>query len=90
MTSHPGLGDTLVVLEGLVVVQLQGEPLVVLLALEDAEEALVDADVLLLRLHHPHPLLPHLVHDSKNVNNIVFPDPLQRKNFLHLLVLLNF
>ena len=77
--SHPGLCDSLVVLEALVVVHLQGEPLVVLLALEHAEEALVDADVLLLRLHHPHPLLPHLVHDAVNVNNIIFPDTLQRQ-----------
>ena len=50
-----------------------------LLALEHAEEALVDADVLLLRLHHPHPLLPHLVHDAVNVNNIIFPDALESK-----------
>ena len=75
--SHPGLGDALVVLEALVVMHLQGEPLVMLLALEHAEQALVDADVLLLRLNHPHPLLPHLVHDAVHVNNIVFPDTLQ-------------
>ena len=75
--SHPGLRDALVVLEALVVMHLQGEPLVMLLALEHAEQALVNADVLLLRLNHPHPLLPHLVHDAVHVNNIVFPDTLQ-------------
>ena len=74
--SHPGLGDALIVLEALVVMHLQGESLIMLLALEHAEEALVDADVLLLSLHHPHPLLPHLIHDAVHVNNIVFPDTL--------------
>ena len=37
----------------------------------------MDADVLLLSLHHPHPLLPHLVDDAKDVDHVVFPDTLE-------------
>ena len=75
--SHPGLGDALVVLEALVVMHLHGEPLVVLLALQHAEQTLVDADVLLLRLDHPDPLFPHFVHDTEDVYHIKFPDSLK-------------
>ena len=38
---------------------------------------LVDADVLLLSLDHPHPLLPHLVDDPEDVDHVVLPDALQ-------------
>ena len=51
--------------------------LVILLALQHGEQTLVDADVLLLRLHHPHPLLPHLVDDPEDVDHVVLPDALQ-------------
>ena len=34
------------------------------------------ADVLLLRLNHPHSLLPHLKHDPEDVHDVVLPDPL--------------
>lgn len=37
------------------------------LPLEHGHEALVDADVLLLRLHHPHALAPHAVHHAEDV-----------------------
>lgn len=37
------------------------------LSLQHGDQALVDADVLLLRLHHPHPLAPHRVHHAKDV-----------------------
>ena len=37
----------------------------------------MNADVLLLSLHHPHPLLPHLVHDAEDVHHVVLPDALQ-------------
>ena len=36
------------------------------------------ADVLLLGLHHPHSLLPHLVHDPENIHHVVFSDPLSK------------
>ena len=61
----------------LVVMELMVHPeFLVFLALEDHQEALVDADVLLLRLHHPHPLFPHLVHDPEYVDHVELPDPL--------------
>ena len=43
----------------------------------DKTADLVNADVLLLGLHHPHPLLPHLVHDPEDVDHVVLPDALQ-------------
>lgn len=36
-------------------------------ALQRRHHALVDADVLLLRLHHPHALAPHAVHHAEDV-----------------------
>ena len=47
---------------------------VVLLALQHGEEALVDADVLLLGLHHPHALLAHLVDDAEDVHHVAVVD----------------
>ena len=35
------------------------------------------ADVLLLSLNHPDPLLPHLEDNSKYIHHIVFPDALK-------------
>lgn len=40
------------------------------LALEHGHQALVDADVLLLRLHHPHALAPHGVHHAEDVQRV--------------------
>ena len=37
----------------------------------------MNADVLLLRLNHPHSLLPHLVHDSEDIHHVVLPDALE-------------
>ena len=38
---------------------------------------LVNANVLLFSLDHPDALLPHLVDDPEDVDDIVFADPLQ-------------
>ena len=38
---------------------------------------LMYADVLLLCLNHPDPLLPHLEDNSKYIHHIVFPDALK-------------
>ena len=77
--SHAGFGDPFVILESLIVVNLVRMMRFVLAAFEDGEETLVDADVLLLRLHHPHALLPHLVDDAEDVDAVVFPDQLLKK-----------
>lgn len=47
-----------------VVVGRRGE----VLPLQHGHQALVDADVLLLRLHHPHALAPHSVHHAEDVH----------------------
>lgn len=39
-----------------------------ILALQHSQEALVDANILLLRLDHPNPLLPHRPDDPKDVD----------------------
>ena len=38
---------------------------------------LMDADVLLFSLDHPHSLLPHLVDDTEYVHHVVLPDSLK-------------
>ena len=43
----------------------------------DYDRNLVDADVLLLGLDHPHTFLAHLVDDPKNVDHVVLSDALQ-------------
>ena len=71
LNSHPRFGDSLVVVVALVVVDLPAERRVlVLLSFEHREQALMDADVLLLRLHHPDSLLPHLVDDPEDVHRV--------------------
>lgn len=40
-------------------------------AFQDRQQALVDADVLLLGLHHPDSLLAHLVDDAEDVDAVV-------------------
>ena len=40
-------------------------------AFQDRQQALVDADVLLLGLHHPDSLLAHLVDDAEDVDTVV-------------------
>lgn len=40
------------------------------LALEHSQQTLVYANVLLLRLHHPHSLLPHGINNPKNIHII--------------------
>jgi hypothetical protein len=77
--SHAGFGNPFVVFESLIVVDLVRMVRLVLAAFEDCKETLVDADVLLLRLHHPHALLPHLVDDAEDVDAVVFPDQLLKK-----------
>ena len=37
----------------------------------------MDADILLLSLHHPDALLAHLVDDPEDVDNVVLANPLQ-------------
>lgn len=44
-----------------------------LIPLEDGLYALVDADVLLFGLHHPNPLLPHLVNYTEYVDYVAVP-----------------
>ena len=51
---------------------------VVLLALEDRQETLVDADVLLLGLDHPDSLLAHLEHDPVDVHHVGVVDLLEK------------
>ena len=77
--SHAGFGDPFVILESLIVVNLVRMMRLVLAAFKDGEETLVDADVLLLSLHHPHALLPHLVDDAEDIDAVVFPDQLLKK-----------
>ena len=37
----------------------------------------MDTDILLFSLDHPDTFLPHLVHNAKDVDNVVFSDSLQ-------------
>ena len=69
--SHSRFRDALVILEPLVVVDLVRMVRLVLAAFEDGKKALVDANVLLLSLHHPDPLLSHLVDDAEDVDTVV-------------------
>lgn len=44
-----------------------------LLPLQHSQQALVDTDILLLRLHHPHALLSHVVHNAEDVHVLGAP-----------------
>jgi len=55
---------------------------VILLALQHGQEALMDADVLLLSLNHPDAFAPHLVDDAEDVDDVgvndLLDEPVQR------------
>ena len=75
--SHSGFCNPFIIFKRLIVMHFMRMPLVMFLPLQHGEQALMDTDVLLLCLHHPHALLPHLEDNPENVHNVIFTDPLK-------------
>lgn len=48
-----------------------------ILSLQNGQETLMDADILLLRLNHPDPLFPHRPDDPEDINVLRYENLLQ-------------
>lgn len=62
--------------ESLIVMNLSWWPSGVL-SLQNGQETLMNADILLLRLDHPNSLFPHRPDDPENINVLRYEDLLQ-------------
>ena len=76
--SHSGFCNPFIILKPLIIVHLMRMTLLVFFTLEHSEQALMDTNILLLCLHHPHSLLSHLEDNTENIYHIVFSYPLKK------------
>jgi len=74
---HSRLRNSLIVLKCFIVMHFVRVSLIVFLALQDRQKTLVNANVLLLSLHHPNSFFSHLVHNTKYVHHVVFSNSLK-------------